>query len=104
MNAAVMSRTPHAKPAHSTAHIAFGFFSKGTSVAASQHTPASLHHRLHFSDYRGGLNGWTQHWLEVYSLESESLRFFSGVDLSAAPLCPDATGYSRTGLFSSGSI
>jgi hypothetical protein len=29
----------------------------------------------------GGLNGSTQHLLEVYSQESESLRFFSGVDL-----------------------
>src|SRR6266851_4787707 len=52
----------------------------------------------------GGVNGWTQQLLEVYSRESESPRFFSGVDLSAVPLCPDPTGYSRTGLFSSGSI
>ena len=54
--------------------------------------------------HTGGLNGSTQHWLEVYSQESESIRFFSGVDLSTGPLCPDPTGYSRTGLFSSGSI
>src|SRR6266487_975347 len=52
----------------------------------------------------GGFNGSTQHWLEVYSQESESLRFFSGVDLSAALLCADPTGHNRTGLFSSGSI
>src|SRR5258708_19928726 len=51
---------------------------------------------------RGGLNGWTQHWLEVYSQESENLGFFSGVGLSAALLCPVPTGNSRTGLFSSG--
>src|SRR5258706_8567790 len=53
---------------------------------------------------RGGLNGWTQHLLAVYSPESENLRSFSGVDLSATLLCPDGTGYSRTGRFSSGSI
>src|SRR5260370_1232433 len=29
----------------------------------------------------GGLNGSTQHFHEVYSQESESLRFFSGADL-----------------------
>jgi len=32
------------------------------------------------------------------------LKSFVGVDLSAALLCPDPTGNSRTGLFSSGSI
>jgi len=53
---------------------------------------------------RGGLNGWTQQLLEVYSRESENLRFFLDVDLSAVQLCPVPTGYSRTGLFSSGSI
>ena len=52
----------------------------------------------------GGLNGSTQHFLEVYSQESENLKFLVGVDLSAAPLCPDPTGYSRTGRFSSGNI
>ena len=56
------------------------------------------------ADEEGGLNGSTQYLFEVYSQESESLRFSSGVDLSAALLCPDPTGYSRTGLFSSGSI
>src|SRR5260370_1151240 len=56
------------------------------------------------SGWRGGLNGWTQQLLEVYSPEFVSFRVFSGVDLSAVPLCPDPTGYSRTGLFSSGSI
>src|ERR1700691_4915732 len=50
------------------------------------------------------LNGSTQHFLEVYSQESENLKFLVGVDLSAAPLCPDPTGYSRTGRFSSGNI
>jgi hypothetical protein len=51
----------------------------------------------------GGLNGWTQHFLEVYSQESENLKSLAGVDLSAAPLCSDPTGNSRTGRFSSGS-
>src|SRR6266849_8871008 len=59
---------------------------------------------LDFSFYRGGLNGSTQHLLGVYLQESENLRFFSGVGLSATLLCPVPTGYSRTGLFSSASI
>src|SRR6266851_6988842 len=53
---------------------------------------------------RGGLNGSTQHFPEVYSQESENLKFVVGVDLSAALLCSDPTGNSRTGRFSSGSI
>src|SRR5882757_5394386 len=52
----------------------------------------------------GGLNGWTQHFPEVYSPESENLKFVVGVDLSAALLCSDPTGNSRLGLCSSGSI
>src|ERR1700736_809491 len=52
----------------------------------------------------GGLNGSTQHFLAVYSQESENLKFVVGVDLSAALLCSDPTGNSRSGLFSSGSI
>jgi hypothetical protein len=52
----------------------------------------------------GGLNGSTQHFLEVYSQESENLKFVVGVDLSAALLCSDPTGNSRLGLCSSGSI
>src|ERR1700680_2231729 len=55
------------------------------------------------SDLRGGLNGSTQHFLEVYSQESENLKSLAGVDLSAAPLCSDPPGNSRTGRFSSGS-
>jgi hypothetical protein len=38
-------------------------------------------------DRSGGLNGSTQHFLEVYSQESENLKSLAGVDLSAAPLC-----------------
>src|ERR1700730_5708070 len=57
-----------------------------------------------FSDYPGGLNGSTQHFLAVYSQGSENLKFVAGVDLSAALLCSDPTGNSRSGLFSSGSI
>ena len=34
----------------------------------------------------GGLNGSTQHFLEVYSQESENLKFVVDVDLSAALL------------------
>ena len=55
-------------------------------------------------DKRGGLNGSTQHFLEVYSQESENLKFVVGVDLSAALLCSDPTGNSRLGRCSSGSI
>src|ERR1700736_6415767 len=59
---------------------------------------------LHLSGYGGGLNGSTQHFLAVYSQESENLKFVVGVDLSAALLCSDPTGNTRSGLFSSGSI
>src|ERR1700751_6119682 len=55
-------------------------------------------------DKRGGLKGSTQHFPEVYSQESENLKFVVGVDLSAALFCSDATGNSRLGLRSSGSI
>src|SRR6202044_1562705 len=55
-------------------------------------------------DRSGGLNGSTQHFLEVYSQESENLKFVVDVDLSAALLCSDPTGNSRSGLCSSGSI
>src|SRR5450755_2327840 len=50
---------------------------------------------------RGGLNGSMQHFLEVYSQESENLKFVVDVDLSAALLCSDPTGNSRLGLCSS---
>src|ERR1700733_3008881 len=59
---------------------------------------------LEMSGFRGGLNGSTQHFPEVYSQESENLKFVVGVDLSAALLCSDPTGNSRLGLRSSGSI
>src|SRR5262249_48011950 len=52
----------------------------------------------------GGLNGSTQHFLEVYSQESENLKFLVGVDLSAVLLCSDPTGNSRLGRCSSESI
>lgn len=41
---------------------------------------------------RGGLNGSTQHFLEVYSQEPENLNFVVGVDLSATLLCSDPAG------------
>src|SRR5277367_6471105 len=56
------------------------------------------------SGSRGGLNGSTQHFLEVYSQESENLKFVVGVDLISVLLCSDPTGNSRLGLCSSGSI
>src|SRR5215467_8720806 len=59
---------------------------------------------LEMSGFPGGLNGSTQHFLEVYSQESENLKFVVGVDLSAALLCSDPTGNSRLGLCSSGSM
>src|SRR6202008_4076559 len=58
----------------------------------------------HVSGNPGGLNGSTQHFLEVYLQESENLKSLVGVDLSAALLCSDPTGNSRLGLCSSGSI
>src|ERR1700691_4835210 len=62
------------------------------------------HHFALVPGKSGGLNGSTQHFLEVYSQESENLKFLAGVDLNAALLCPDPTGNSRTGQFSSGNI
>src|SRR5208282_640226 len=53
---------------------------------------------------RGGLNRSTQHFLEVYSQESENLRFVVGADLSAALLCSDPIGNSQLDLRSSESI
>ena len=53
-----------------------------------------------FTGLRGGLNGSTQHFPEVYSQESETPKFVEGVDLSAALLCSDPTGNSRSGLCS----
>ena len=66
-------------------------------------TPLSVRY-LVVPDSSGGLNGSTQHFLEVYSQESENLKFLVGVDLSAALLCSDPTGSSRLGLRSSESI
>src|ERR1700732_3746333 len=60
--------------------------------------------QFHLPDKSGGLNGSTQHFLGVYSQESENLKSLAGVDLSAAPLCSDPTGNSRLGLCSSESI
>ena len=44
----------------------------------------------------GGLNGSTQHFLEVYSQESENLKFVVGVDLSAALRCSGDSGTDGT--------
>jgi hypothetical protein len=40
----------------------------------------------HFTENAGGLNGSMQHWLGVYSPESQNPKSFAGVDLSAALL------------------
>jgi hypothetical protein len=55
---------------------------------------------LHLSGNACQLNRSTQHFLEVYSQESEILKSFLSVDLGAAPLCPDPLAYSQTGRFS----
>src|SRR6266436_3490095 len=76
-------------------------------MVEQHHTAIMTHSRANTSfmpGKSGGLNGSTQHFLEVYSQESENLKSLAGVDLSAAPLCSDPTGNSRTGRFSSGSI
>src|ERR1700675_209523 len=75
-----------------------------TTVALSLLQHPLPNRKNHLSDNAGGLNGSTQHFLEVYSQESENLKFVVGVDLSAALLCSDLTGNSRLGLCSSGSI
>ena len=56
------------------------------------------------SDYRCGFRRSTQHFLAVYSLESENLKFFAGVDLDASRSCPVGIACSRKGRFSSGNI
>jgi hypothetical protein len=58
----------------------------------------------HLSDNPCELRGSMQHLLVVYSPESEILESFSGVDLSAALLCPAPIENSRTGQSSLGSI
>src|ERR1700693_2747135 len=68
------------------------------------HSKRKVRPGTQMSDYAGGLNGSTHHFVEVYSQESENLKSLVGVDLSVALLCSDPTGNIRTGLFSSGSI
>ena len=46
---------------------------------------------LEMSGKSGGLNGSTQHFPEVYSQESENLKFVVGVDLSAERALFDLT-------------
>jgi hypothetical protein len=58
-----------------------------------------LYQGLHLSGKRCQLNRSAQHFLEVYAQEFETLKFFWDADLTAAPLCPDPLGYSRTGPF-----
>src|SRR5260221_11492624 len=58
----------------------------------------------HFSDKRCRLRWSTQHWLAVYSQEFRSLRFFWGVDSSAARPGRVALANGQTGRFLAGSI
>jgi integrase-like protein len=51
-----------------------------------------------------GFRGSAQHLRAVYSPESESPKFFAGVDLDAARSCPVRIGCSRKGRFSSAGI
>src|SRR5208337_201180 len=52
----------------------------------------------------GGLNGSTQHELEVYFQESQRLKSFASVDPNGTPPCLGLMEYSRTDRFSRGSI
>jgi len=52
------------------------------------------------SDYPGGLNGSTQHELEVYSQESQQLKSFASVDSNGTLPCLILIEYSRTDRFS----
>src|ERR1700689_4209199 len=51
-----------------------------------------------------GFRGSAQHLRAVYSLESESPKFYADVDLDAARSCPVGIACSRKGRFSSASI
>src|SRR6266849_1989069 len=44
----------------------------------------------------GGLNGSTQHQLEVYLQESQQLKSFASVDSNGTLPCPGLIEYSRT--------
>jgi hypothetical protein len=51
-----------------------------------------------------GLNRSAQHFVEVYSEESQSLRSFAGVDLDADLFCPVQIEHTRKGQLSCGDI
>ena len=51
-------------------------------------------------DKRGRLNGSAQHWLEVYSQESRTLKSFAGVDLNAVLPSPGPIEHGGTRRFS----
>src|SRR5580704_510172 len=59
---------------------------------------------LEMSGKSCGFKGSVQHLRAVYSLESESPKFFAGVDLDAARSCPVGIACSWKGLFSSAGI
>jgi hypothetical protein len=52
----------------------------------------------------GGLNGSTQHQLEVYLQESQQLKSFASVDSNGTLPCLVLIEYSRTDRFSRGNI
>src|SRR5712664_1010790 len=56
--------------------------------------------RMIFASCCCGLNWSAQHLREVYSQESQSPKFFAGVDLDAARSCPVGIACSRRGRFS----
>jgi len=59
---------------------------------------------LHFSGNRGGLNGSTQHWLDVYWQKFSKLKSYASIDSNRTLPCSGLIEYSRTVRLSSGSI
>src|SRR5260370_24396797 len=55
-------------------------------------------------DKRGGLNGSTQHLLEVYLQQFQKPKSFASIDSNATPPCLGLMQYSLTDRFSGGSI
>src|SRR6266403_4752887 len=55
-------------------------------------------------DKRGGLNGSTQHLLEVYLQQFQKPKSFASIDSNATPPCLGLMQYSQTDRFSRRSI
>jgi hypothetical protein len=62
------------------------------------------HGPVHGSAWSGGLNGSTQHQLEVYLQESQQLKSFASVDSNETLPCLVLIEYSWTDRFTRGSI